>query len=353
MPFKGLILLIIVVLIIACGDKEDHLSYSYLAFPDIVKTNDGKILCVFYNGWSHLSLGNDKKGENNGGRILMIISSDSGRSWSESKIIIDTPMDDRDPSLLMVSDGTIICNFFSVVGTEKFIKLQTYTSTSFDVGAHWSNPKLAASGVATSSPIIETQKKFLLPVYDFLQNENSKCFVLESNDGVSWYSLKPIIDDRIIALSEPSLISFKDKIIAIARADDNNLHMQASESFDNGLTWGLKFDIGFPGEAPYLFNYNDSILLLAHRNPLTSIRYSSGNKLSFSEPVIIDYDREAQGSYPTLTQISKKKLLVAYYAQDTLNTNLSEIRFRYCFMEEEGIKVSGIISRISVNNLVK
>jgi len=78
---------------------------GYAAFPDICRLPGGELLCVFYSGYAHVSEPNAQWPR--GGRV-MVRSSDQGRTWSKPLVIIDTPQDDRDPSIACLKDGTLL-----------------------------------------------------------------------------------------------------------------------------------------------------------------------------------------------------------------------------------------------------
>src|SRR5205823_3759608 len=60
-------------------------------FPSVERLRDGQLVVVYYDSPDHVSPG---------GRIAMVRSADNGLTWSPPRVIIDTPLDDRDPSLI-------------------------------------------------------------------------------------------------------------------------------------------------------------------------------------------------------------------------------------------------------------
>ena len=75
---------------------------DYFAFPSICKLANGELRCVFYLGTGHISPD---------GKVAMVRSSDEGKTWSKPEIVIDTPLDDRDPSIMQTRSGRVIVNF--------------------------------------------------------------------------------------------------------------------------------------------------------------------------------------------------------------------------------------------------
>src|SRR5438309_6857303 len=70
---------------------------GYQAFPDVCRLKNGELFCVFYTGYGHVS--HPDKDHPNGGRICAVRSRDDGKTWSAPEPVVDTPDDDRDPSI--------------------------------------------------------------------------------------------------------------------------------------------------------------------------------------------------------------------------------------------------------------
>ena len=85
---------------------------GYAAFPDICRLENGDLYCVFYSGYGHVSTPNDKWPK--GGRIMAVRSADNGKTWSKPVVAIDTDLDDRDPSVACLKDGTLLLNWFTL-----------------------------------------------------------------------------------------------------------------------------------------------------------------------------------------------------------------------------------------------
>ena len=85
---------------------------AYEAFPDVCRLKDGRLMSVFYAGYGHIALPNEKLPK--GGRISYCISDDEGKTWSDAKVLYDGPNDDRDPSITQLKDGRLMCIFFSL-----------------------------------------------------------------------------------------------------------------------------------------------------------------------------------------------------------------------------------------------
>ena len=85
---------------------------GYQAFPDVCRLRDGRLMCVFYASYHHIGLPCPQHPK--GGRIAYCTSTNEGHSWSKAKTLYDGPDDDRDPSIVQLKNGQLICNFFSL-----------------------------------------------------------------------------------------------------------------------------------------------------------------------------------------------------------------------------------------------
>ena len=54
------------------------------------------------------------------GQVVMIISDDDGRTWSDEKILANGPLDDRDAGICITSNGTVLVNWFTSIAFAKW-----------------------------------------------------------------------------------------------------------------------------------------------------------------------------------------------------------------------------------------
>src|SRR6516225_5539624 len=114
--------------IVCSGDAAG----GYAAFPDVCRLKNGDLYCVFYSGYGHVSIPNDKWPK--GGRIIAVRSLDNGQTWSKPVVAIDTDLDDRDPSVACLKDGTLLLNWFTLHKNQAAVLL----ARSTDNGKTWS-----------------------------------------------------------------------------------------------------------------------------------------------------------------------------------------------------------------------
>jgi len=279
---------------------------GYQAFPDVCRLKNGDLLCVFYAGYGHVSQPNARLPR--GGRVCSVRSTDEGKTWSKASTVVDTPADDRDPSVACLPDGTLLCNFFTY---GSFGECDTCVVRSADGGRTWSAPELAAPSFATSSPIRRLRSgRLLLIVYtvDGGGKRSYPAVCLSDDKGRSWSSVHPIAEKSGKTLDETDIFQRKDgSLLAVMRQV-----MCSAESRDGGKTWTEAHDLGFPGHCPYLLQTKEGVLVMAHRVPETSLHFSLDEGRTWQGPVLIDH---VIGAYPSLVPLRDGRILCVYYEE--------------------------------------
>ena len=278
---------------------------GYQAFPDICRLRDGSLLCVFYAGYAHIS--HPDTAYPRGGRVCEIRSGDEGATWSAPETVVDTPNDDRDPSVCCLPDGKILCNFF-MYGPNG--ECDTCLVESRDDGRSWSDPEIVLPSFATSTPIRRLRSgRLLMPVYTVDGGKRAFAAVCLSDDrGKTWSAPHPIGLDAGKTVDETDIYERKDGTLLAVMRDG----MYGALSHDEGKTWGPIYDLGFPGHCPYLLMTRNGVLLLAHRLPGTALHYSLDEGRTWHGPVSID---TVIGAYPSMVEIHDGRILCVYYEE--------------------------------------
>ncbi len=279
---------------------------GYQAFPDICRTKQGDLLCIFYAGYTHISFPNGSLPK--GGRICAVRSKDEGKTWSAPWVVTDTLEDDRDPSICSLPDGTLLCNFFTYGKNQE---IDVYLVRSKDGGETWSEPEIVLPGFATSTPVRRLRSgRLVMPVYTVDGNgKRAYAAVCLSNDkGKTWGSPRPIGLKAGKTLDETDIYERKDgTLLAVLREV-----MCGSESKDGGETWSEVSNLGFPGHCPYLFMTPQGVLLMGHRLPQTSLHYSTDEGRTWQGSLLID---NVIGAYPSMVALKDGRTLCVYYEE--------------------------------------
>lgn len=315
--------------VIVCADAG---AGGYEAFPDVCRLNDGRLMCVFYAGYGHVALPNEQLPR--GGRISYCTSSDEGRTWSPAQTLYDGPQDDRDPSIAQLTDGTLLCNFFTLQrkdGSPGYKGLGSWLVRSRDFGATWSEPQRLSQNYYCSSPIRELSTgRLILGLYAASDATANGAVIYSDDRGQTWSREIDIDNGGQRYDAETDVIELKNgSVYAAQRAEQ--AHMGWSVSQDGGATWSVSQSLPFRGHCPYFLRTADDVILLAHRLPQTSLHYSLDECATWSENVQID---NVIGAYPSLVNLKDGTVLIVYYEEG----DGSSIRAKRCRASRTGVE---------------
>jgi sialidase-1 len=312
---------------------------TYQAFPDVCRLQNGDLFCVFYGGYGHVSLPNTEWPR--GGRICSVRSRDEGRTWSVPRVVYDGPIDDRDPHIALMRDGTAVCSFFTYrpqPGSQALC--DTCLVISQDGGETWGGePQVVAPGWPSSAPVRElADGTRILGVY---REENATAYggiIRSTNGGKTWCAPIPIGKDSGVRLdAETDFVRLKDgTLYAALRGDRVNMHFATSS--DGGLNWSMVKDLGVPGHCPHFTRLSTGEILLTHRLPLTALHISRDDAKTWQGPFQID---TTPGAYASTVELKDGTVLVVYYEEGAA----SAIRARRFRLSGEGIEYLSLDSR--------
>lgn len=307
---------------IVCSGKA---AGGYAAFPDICRLQNGDLYCVFYSGYGHVSTPNDKWPK--GGRIMAVRSTDSGKTWSKPVVAIDTDLDDRDPSVTCLKDGTLLLNWFTLHRNKTAILI----ARSIDNGKTWSKPvqlKLDSPySFACSAPVRQLADGSLILGLYCADEKTKKTFgatVRSSDGGKNWKDLAYIGEKADIHLdAETDVVPLKDgKLLAALRSSKVDMHFAVSE--DSGKTWGAVKSFGFKGHCPYFLRHSSGVILLGHRVPATSLHWTADEGKTWNGPVKID---TVGGAYPSMVELPDGLVYCVYY-EEGKGSSIRAVRLR-------------------------
>lgn len=302
---------------------------DYFAFPSVCKLAGGDLACVFYLGTGHISPD---------GKVAMVRSSDEGRTWTEPQVVIDTPLDDRDPSIMHTRAGRVIVSFFVYDCNKEDRATRTsprvHSAFSDDGGKSFSKPAPVGGGwlwSATSDEIVElADGTLLMPVYGRMPGDKGDraAIAFSTDHGESWNSAPQatIACDQAggIYFQEPALVLLPDgSLRCLLRTDKAGLHLYESRSTDGGKTWSKPIDTFLHGQAAGLLYHSSGSVFAAYRSWSQNSRVR-GVAGVFTEPgkpwdPAKEFDIALIGgdvAYPSSIELSGGSILCVYYARE-------------------------------------
>ena len=275
-------------------------------------------MCVFYAGWTHVS--RPGKRHKNGGAIALCRSTDGGETWSAPRIILDTPLDDRDPAVWQCDDGTVVVSAVSVDWKRAAPKTKgwcyAYLAESTDDGKTWSDHKELRIGTDRDITVWTEPRKlasgdWLWPVYRNHYSETTTGFLRSTDGGRTWGDIY-YLDPNSKSTDEPDVCQFPDGTLFCAMRPTTQPHMWGSFSRDDGKTWSPLKALPFYGHCANLLYTQSGLTLLAHRDPGLTIHLSRDEAKTWPDAVMID---PAGGAYSQMLELDKDRVLVVYYTE--------------------------------------
>lgn len=294
---------------------------GYEAFPDVCRLPDGRLMCIFYASYTHVGV--PKAEWPNGGKIAQCFSSDEGRTWSPPQTLLDSPLDDRDPSITALKDGRLMCSFFTSAGAQ--------VVESKSPNGPWSAPQLIGPGLGVSSPVRELSDGVLMLGTYFENDREAHGNVIRSLDGGhSWEPPIQIDSAGQFLDAETDVIELRNGDLFAALRGGKGSKMHGSRSHDRGKTWEPARSLGFVGHCPYLHRSPGGAVVLAYRQPEataargTALRVSEDEAKTWGDPVSVD---SVIGAYPSMVNLKDGSVLIVYYEEGG-GSNIRARKFR-------------------------
>lgn len=321
--------------------------WFYHGWPTLTRRESGELWVVFSGGRAgHICPF---------GQVSAITSKDEGKSWSRSRVVYDSPMDDRDSGILETAKGTLIVSTFTSLAYEPMLEkaekdhswtpeklalwkatqnqlppevrraqLGEWTLRSVNGGMTWSNP--IRSLVNSPHGPIQLKDGRLLYAGKKLWTPDNEIGVCESlDDGQSWQWLATIPtrtgDAAARGYHELHAVEAADGTIVVQIRNhnpSNALETLQTESSDGGKSWTEPHSIGVWGMPSHLMRLRDGRLLMTYghrRVPFgNQARLSTDNGKTWGDPILISSDGIGGDlGYPSTVELPDDSLLTVWY----------------------------------------
>lgn len=293
-------------------------------FPVLIRLDNGELGAAVRGGATHVGPR---------GRLDWVRSEDGGRTWQRS-LLADAEMDDRNPAVGQLRDGTVLVTYTidrSYGANEKRIEPlhrdSFWTVRSTDRGRTWQAPEKSpvpvADGASPYGKMVQLgDGTVLLSVYyergPKLNHETA--YVFRSRDGGKTWGDPTMIADHF---NETSLTLLPDgRLLAVARAHHDQ-YLAVSFSSDKGRSWTPVRRITGDHEHPAdVIVLKDGRLLLVYgeRNRPFGVRAMLSRNLGETwGPEVIQLAADAHNrdcGYPSSAEHEPGKVVTMYYGVD-------------------------------------
>jgi hypothetical protein len=330
---------------ISIYEKHD----AYCAWPAVARAANGDIVILFTRSEEHM-------GPN--GEILLVRSTDNGKTWRPPVIIYDTVIDDRESGLTKLENGDLLAHFRSVKFTpgtyenlpasayeehvlEKWIEYvgrnsyqnadhlsRSWHALSTDNGLTWSKPSPGRDSIHGG---LQLQDGTLM-VASYRDNKGN-IGVYTSQTPLGEWSLSATIrcpKPESIRFGEPHILQLPGgRIVMMMRAtaipyDDgaDRCRLWGSYSDDNGLTWSEPYETPLWGYPPHLTQLSDGRILCTYgyrRPPFGQRACISDDGITWeleNEIILRDDAANKDLGYPVSLELEPGRILSIYYQPD-------------------------------------
>lgn len=299
-------------------------------FPVAIRLRDGRIAVVLRGGAPHVGIQ---------GRLDMVFSSDEGRTWTNPALVIDSPLDDRNPALGQTPEGAIVVGYLRNGNYDdngrydpKLEKpISTWVTRSDDGGKTWSESvQIDTADIGWGSPygkiLVMPDGAMLMSIYGGpirasgekgADTDNS--YIYRSTDnGRTWLRYATPGPQRF---NETALVRLGSGRLLAAMRSHNKGDVSLTDSGDGGRTWSEPRQLTPPKVHPadlLLLSDERILLVTGYRVGPFGVRGIVGDKQGTFEYanrfMLVNDATNTDCGYPSGVLLKDDRILTVYYA---------------------------------------
>lgn len=338
---------------------------SYFGWPSIARMDDGTLVVA--------SSGLRAYHVCPWGKTVLHFSKDGGATWSDSIVITDSPIDDRDAGIISLGGSRLLVSWFThdirkYIASDqddKMKKRYLYSMSDYEqvlqVSSHWKEEmltdhlgsfvKLSEDGMhwgevirvpvsAPHGPIrlsngdILYLGKDMAAAGEYMKGGMIRS-IISSDGGIHWkdQGYVPIPNDAVPGnFHEPHAVELASgKIVGMIRykhwqhaTNYDDFSLFQTESLDGGQSWSAAKPVGVSGSPPHLIRHSSGamICVYGYRNE----PYGQRAMISHDDGVTWDADHILRDGapdwdlgYPASVELADGCILTVYYQKYTAN----------------------------------
>jgi sialidase-1 len=335
--------------------------FGYFAWPTLARMDDGRLLVA--------SSGLRVEHVCPFGKTVLHESRDDGRTWSKSRVIQDSPIDDRDAGILNLGGDSLLVSWFRSdtrkEADEDWIKkwfpadereawkqvfsgwtdamveplIGSWVMRSDDGGQTW--------GQAVRAPVSAPHGPIRLAGGDLLylgkpygswdEMKNGAIAAARSSDGGKTWQVVgrvPVAPQTDASnYHEPHVVELPSgRLLAAIRLDDASgkplaaagmphFTIMQTESTDGGATWSMPRWLGFKGAPPHLLRHSSGALVMSYGyrhgpNNGQRVAISRDDGRTWQADWVLRGDAPHWDlGYPSTAELADRSLITVYYQQ--------------------------------------
>lgn len=237
----------------------------YEAWPDIVKTKSGKLVCVFSECKHH--------GDRDQARIVYKESLDKGKTWSDKTALTEKSTSDNYYNCARISklpDDTLVIIADYVIKNESH-NAKTYLWKSIDDGKTWKGPfDTPSQGIVPDKLLVLKSGRWILSSHflDISINKLVQYLWYSDDSGITWSDRITVAKDEKYNLCEASILEVEDNVLVAFLRENSweGYDCFKAFSYDGGETWDGVYKIPIPGcHRPVTGFLSDGRILMTYR----------------------------------------------------------------------------------------